>query len=236
MWALISFPVMATPWPSRLLGSYLILSDPYNVSYWPQHGSCCHRQHCSEPTGFFGPRQLSGDMPTWGLWQAYHGEALRCMITMHHPNIESWQCWRLNRFNTPTVRTCWFSGFLVLLLCAVCVCSNSCWCVLKFGFCHVVWFHGFQSSLSTLMCVGLSARGSVWKMLKVREGHVLWSCHADCQTDSAPTTVTIRSWNRSSVLDTMYRSLRTFLPLWHKGLARVRTCKLQSQCTSGKSN
>lgn len=97
-------------------------------------------------------------------------------------------------------------------------------------------FLSLKSSLSTLMCVGLSARGSVWKMLKVREGHVLWSCHADCQTDSAPTTVTIRSWNRSSVLDTMYRSLRTFLPLWHKGLARVRTCKLQSQCTSGKSN
>lgn len=76
------------------------------------------------------------------------------------------------------------------------------------------------------MCVGSSARGSVWKMLKVREGHCPWSCHADCQTDSAPTTVTIRSWHRSSVLDTMYRSLRTFLPLWHKGLARVRTCKL----------
>lgn len=34
LWARISFPVMATPWPSILLGSYLILSDPYNVTYW----------------------------------------------------------------------------------------------------------------------------------------------------------------------------------------------------------
>ena len=98
-----------------------------------------------------------------------------CTIpTLKVDNAEDW-----TDFNTPTVRTCWFSGFLILLLCAFCVCSNSCWILvdvfLSLAFvtlfdCHV------KSSLSTLMCVGLSARGSVWKMLKVRGGHVLWSC------------------------------------------------------------
>ena len=180
--------------------------------------SCYHRQHCSKPTGFFGPRQLSGDMQTWGLWQAYHGEALRGMTTMHHPNIESWQCWRLKRFNS-VGSWYYFSELSVSVQALVGV-------FLSLAF--VALFDSTSRVPFPRWCVLVHPHevGCVWKMLRVREGHVPWSCHAECQTDSAPTTVTIRSWNRSSVLDTMYRSLRTFLPLWHKSLARVRTCKL----------
>ena len=52
---------------------------------------------------------------------------------------------------------------------------------------------------------------------------VVMPCNADVQADSAPTTVTIRSWCRSPELETMYRSLRT-LPLWDKSWARAIIC------------
>ena len=57
---------------------------------------------------------------------------------------------------------------------------------------------------------------------------VVMPFNADFQTDSAPTPVTIRSWYRSSDLDSMYRSLRT-LPLWRKGWARIGTGTVPEQ-------
>ena len=209
------------------------------------------------PRPFFVPRQLSGDMQTWGLWQQprFGGSCPR-----HDHNApfqqrrslsagpETYETWTgevrktcrsqiLNSYHH--IPTTWDNVsrpifvYVIRTLRPLCLTRSVRW--EKMNKCSVLkhkalWLLPSPGRVRFLLYSYSNLKRRICNILQLQErsSWVVMPFNADFQTDSAPTTVTIRSWYRSSDLDSMYRSLRT-LPLWRKGWARIGTWTVPEQ-------